>query len=74
MKIDQWLLHKCGPYEKLSGYADTLVRTQPLPQGFLWQCGKRYGFLPTLEEARAMAEGYAVHRSIPTAQRWLTLS
>lgn len=33
-----------------------LVRTQPMPKGYLWQVNKFYGYCPTLEVAKLEAE------------------
>lgn len=60
-------------YELLEGVPDGLVRVKPLPQGFLWQFRKKYGFAKSLDEAKAWVEGLATHYSIPPAQRWMSL-
>lgn len=52
---------------------EAFVRSEALPQGFLWQCKKRYGFAATLAEAKAWAEALALHYSLPKAKRWMTL-
>jgi hypothetical protein len=61
------------PYATLEGAADMLVRTTPLPQGYLWQFRKKYGFAKSLDEAKAWVEGLATHYSIPPAQRWMSI-
>ena len=33
-----------------------LVRTSPLPDGFMWQVDKHYGYAATIEEAKKIAE------------------
>ncbi|UGY23789.1 hypothetical protein HU675_0038560 [Bradyrhizobium septentrionale] len=45
-----------GKWEHVPGKPVCLVRTEPTPQGFLWQHGKQYGFGKTLAEAKEWAE------------------
>lgn len=70
---EEWQPYKNG-YERLTiDRVEAFMRTAALPQGFLWQCAKRYGFQDTLEKAKAMAEGHALNFSLPPARRWLSL-
>jgi hypothetical protein len=55
-------VHHWQPYrnsktwEHIPGKPDCFVRIEPLAQGYLWQCGKHYGFADTLGEAKDWAE------------------
>jgi hypothetical protein len=62
MTTRNWLPHPTNPlYLVKFGVKDGLVRTQPSgDKGYLWQCGKTYGFSPTVEEAKEMVEGVAL--------------
>jgi hypothetical protein len=46
---------------EVPGKPVALVRTTPLPQGYLWQHGKQYGFCDTLAQAKDWCE---------TAREW----
>jgi hypothetical protein len=73
-ELYQWQPHRTSPYLVLQGHADAVVRTKTSPNGqYLWQYGKRCGYQPTIEEAKAMVEALADHFSIPPAQRWMKL-
>lgn len=56
------MTHDWQPYPKGNGWEyipgkpDCFVRLNPLPQGFLWQHGKQYGFADTLAKAKDWAE------------------
>ena len=56
------MTHNWQPYPKgqcwehVPGKPVCLVRTKPLSKGYLWQCGKQYGFSKTLAEAKDWAE------------------
>jgi hypothetical protein len=54
------MTHNWQPYrngwEHIPGKPDCFVRLAPLPQGFLWQHGKQYGFADTLAKAKDWAE------------------
>jgi hypothetical protein len=69
-----WTQHSTNAkYIVLNGRADALVRTTPLPAGYLWQFAKRCGHAASVEEAKAMVEALSDHYSIPPSQRWMTL-
>lgn len=71
----EWRNHTRNPrFIELDHEIDAAVDTRELHgKGFLWQAGKRYGYQPTIEEAKAMAEGVADHFSLPSAKRWMAL-
>jgi hypothetical protein len=70
----QWQPHRTSPYLLLEGHADAVVRAVKSPNGqHLWQYRKRYGYQPSIEEAKAMVEALADHFSIPPDQRWMKL-
>jgi len=53
--------HMWAPYKRdwlhvLGAKPECLVRSVPLPQGYLWQHGDEYGFSPTLAQAKEWAE------------------
>jgi hypothetical protein len=60
-------------YLRMDDKPDALARRDRLPQGYLWQFGKKGGFVDTLDEAKAAVEAYAEYQSIPAGQRWLSL-
>jgi hypothetical protein len=53
-----WTVHPHSPkWEWIAGAKpDCMVRTAPLPKGFLWVHGKQHGYSPSAEEARGYAE------------------
>jgi len=54
-KVHAWQLYRRG-WLRVPGTPETLVRVEATPQGFLWQCGKKYGFEDTLVAAKRIAE------------------
>lgn len=55
------------------GSKSTIVRVQPLLEGYLWQAGKKYGFAEDLEEAQACAEGVHHQLNLEPSERWLSI-
>jgi hypothetical protein len=45
-----------GRWEHIPGKPVCMVRIDPLPEGYLWQHGKQYGFADTLAKAKDWAE------------------
>jgi hypothetical protein len=71
----EWSSHTRNPrFLELDHEVGAVVDTKLIAgKGYLWQAGKRYGYQPTIEEAKAMAEGIADQLSLPRAQRWLNV-
>ncbi len=59
MLPDKWDAHKGGKYLTYNGRDNCLVRLEALPQGFLWQHRKQYGFESTLQKAKDWVEAAA---------------
>ncbi len=66
-EVWQWSPHPANPakYVMFDGDENVTVRLQPLPSGYLWQCHKKFGWMPSLEEAKAMAESFSHNRALP---------
>lgn len=53
--IHDWKTYKAN-WIHIEGKPVCMVRTAPLPQGYLWQHGKQVGFADTLAQAVEWAE------------------
>ncbi len=54
-----WKPHSTSPhYEVCEQYPSyiMLVRTKPMPEGYLWQAHKHYGYAATVAEAKTECE------------------
>lgn len=73
--MSDWRPHRNWKFWQLVGPVEAFVCIVPDPRGngFLWQCGQRYGFGETLADAARWAEALAEHYSIPSDKRWMTL-
>ena len=57
----------------LNGEGDKCVATWKTEEGHLWSCKKRFGYAPTIKDAKDMVECLADHFALPPSQRWMSL-